>query len=156
MAECSHCGAPLPDGTSFCSECGAKIEPIQAPVPPEQEKPKPAQHTYQPIQQIPEDSKPLSTIAFIGLEILYVVPFVGFIVCIILCFAPKNKNIRSFSRSKLILAIVGIVLAIIGAIAVGTLFSEIFTKISSEVNSGVPGSIDVEGLVNSFFPGFIG
>lgn len=60
---CKNCGAPVPDGTGFCSNCGAKVEvaqqpaaqqPVQQPNPqqpiPQQPIP-PQQGQQQPFQQ---------------------------------------------------------------------------------------------------------
>lgn len=58
MSFCPNCGASLPDGTKFCTECGQKIAAAPAtPAPPAQpayEAPAPAQPTYAPpAQQTP-------------------------------------------------------------------------------------------------------
>lgn len=66
---CKNCGAPVPDGTGFCSNCGAKVEvaqqpaaqqPVQQPNPqqpiPQQPIP-PQQGQQQPFQQAQASTK---------------------------------------------------------------------------------------------------
>lgn len=41
MANCTNCGAPLKDGTKFCTECGTTV-PAAKPAPPRpQQQPRP-------------------------------------------------------------------------------------------------------------------
>ena len=53
---CKNCGAPVPDGTGFCSNCGAKIEvaqqPVQQPNPPQQGQ----QQPFQQAQAVPNQA----------------------------------------------------------------------------------------------------
>lgn len=55
--------------------------------------------------QSPEDyaqNAVVTTGAFFGLNLLFSLPAIGWIICLIMAFAPKNKNIKNFARSKLI------------------------------------------------------
>ena len=45
MSFCSHCGAQLPEGTKFCTECGQKLDSV--PQPPREE---PVQSYTPPVQ----------------------------------------------------------------------------------------------------------
>ena len=58
IMNCKNCGAPVPDGTGFCSNCGAKVEVAQQPAaqqPVQQPNPQqpipPQQGQQQPFQQ---------------------------------------------------------------------------------------------------------
>lgn len=49
-------------------------------------------------------------------------PFIGFIACIIMCFAPKRKSLKNYAKANLIWAIIGLIfgtLLIVGIIALG-------------------------------------
>lgn len=50
IMNCKNCGAPVPDGTGFCSNCGAKIEVAQQPA---QQQPAAQQPVQQPNPQQP-------------------------------------------------------------------------------------------------------
>ena len=122
---CKNCGQEVQENASFCANCGTKIE-IQQPVPVEPTKP-----------SVPFENKPLSPWAYLGYQILFSIPLVGFIMLIILSTkAAQNVNLRNFARSYwcalLICVILGLVLAIIGLIlsmalglSIGAIFSEL-------------------------------
>ena len=124
---CTECGKEIADGVAFCTECGTKApaDPISAttetvteakdtkvetPVvhtPPAQSYQ--AQQIY--TQPAPDPtSKVVGTGASFGLMLLFAIPIIGFIACIIMAFAPKNKNIKHFARAMLIWTVIAIVL----------------------------------------------
>ena len=82
-----------------------------------------AQPAYQqPVYQQPQQTyaaptapdptnKVVGTGTYFGLMLLFALPIIGFIACIIMCFAPKNKNIKHFARANLIWAIIGLIIA---------------------------------------------
>ena len=119
----------------FCTECGikapadpatattetvteAKDTKVETPVvhtPPAQSYQ--AQQTY--TQPAPDPtSKVVGTGAYFGLMLLFAIPIIGQIACLIMAFAPKNKNIKHFARAQLIWMIIGIIIAalVIGGI----------------------------------------
>ena len=107
MAElCTQCGKELTPGTAFCTECGAKAS---APIPPPQPAPQP--RPAPPAPPAAPTDKVVSTGSFFGLMLLYALPLVGWIICIVMAFAPKNRNIKNYTRAVLIWAIIGLVLA---------------------------------------------
>ena len=83
--------------------------PAPTPAPPAPVRTPPA----------PAENQTVSTGAYFGLMLLFALPVVGFISCIIFSFAPQNPNLKHFARANLIWAIIGLVL---GAILVGGLF----------------------------------
>ncbi len=70
IMNCKNCGAPVPDGTGFCSNCGAKVEvaqqpaaqqPVQQPnpqqpIPPQQGQQQPFQQPFQQAQAVPNQA----------------------------------------------------------------------------------------------------
>ena len=132
---CTECGKEIADGVAFCTECGtkapadpatattetvteAKDTKVEIPVvhtPPAQSYQ--AQQTY--TQPAPDPaSKVVGTGAYFGLMLLFAIPIIGQIACLIMAFVPKNKNIKHFARAMLIWTIIGIIIAalVIGGI----------------------------------------
>ncbi|MBQ4290814.1 MAG: zinc ribbon domain-containing protein [Clostridia bacterium] len=147
MATCPNCGYEISETASFCTNCGASIEhpapqstpkehtsetpvtPAPAPQQPTQsqpqaqaQQPKPQHPAAIPAAEIPssKETAVAGVGAFFGLMILFSLPIIGFICCIVFCFVPENKNIRHFAIGYLlysllctlitILIVVGIVM----------------------------------------------
>lgn len=138
---CTNCGAEIADDTLFCTNCGQKVsettEVEQKDTTTEikntntnfgQPQPNPIMTQNVPTAPNPPQApqgnvangnpgigypKPVSTGAFVGLEILYVIPFIGLIACIIIAASAKNDNIANHAKSKLILYLIGIVIGIV-------------------------------------------
>jgi heme/copper-type cytochrome/quinol oxidase subunit 2 len=54
----------------------------------------------------------IGTGGFICMMILFAIPVVGWLACIIMAFAAKNRNRRSFARATLVFLIIGAILAV--------------------------------------------
>ena len=83
--------------------------------------------------QSPEDyaqNAVVTTGAFFGLNLLFSLPAIGWIICLIMAFAPKNKNIKNFARSKLIWILIAIIL---GAIC-GIIFASVFKNMGVDID----------------------
>ena len=132
---CTECGKEIADGVSFCTECGTKApaDPVSATTETvtevkETKVETPAVHTpsaqnnyqaqqtytapqtaYAPPAPDPT-SKVVGTGAYFGLMLLFAIPIIGQIACLIMAFAPKNKNIKHFARAQLIWMVIAIVL----------------------------------------------
>ena len=128
---CTECGAKLKDGAAFCSECGTKVpagkQPGAAPETPPQTQAQPAaaeQQTYQPRQtytvpiSTPPAVQPVSTAYYFWMMLLFAIPVVGLIVCLVTAFSGEDASRKNFSRAVLIWILVAIVLSIIVAIAI--------------------------------------
>ena len=128
---CTECGAKLKDGAAFCSECGAKVpagkQPGAAPETPPQTQAQHAaaeQQTYQPRQtytvpvSTPPAVQPVSTAYYFWMMLLFAIPVVGLIVCLVTAFSGDDTSRKNFSRAVLIWILVAIVLSIIVAIAI--------------------------------------
>lgn len=51
---------------------------------------------------IPEEYRPISMWGYLGYELLFALPCVGFIMILVFAFGgAKNKNVRNFARSYL-------------------------------------------------------
>lgn len=118
LKNCTSCGKELPDGVDFCPECGSKVENTDG---------KTVLNSIPVIME--NDSKIVSTGAYFGLMLLFAIPFIGFIACLIISFTSKNKNIKHYARAVLIwtiiVAIITIILSIIGYLLLDSLMDYI-------------------------------
>ncbi len=160
---CTGCGKELADGVMFCTGCGtrapegtpaqaevvkeaapANAEVIKERVAVQEQKPQqqyvPPQQTqqqYQPQQPQqaiqPTEKHSASTAHFFWMMLVYSLPLIGWLICIIMAFAPKNESKKHFARAILIWGIVGIVISITGLIIAALLGGGI-SGILSEIN----------------------
>jgi hypothetical protein len=159
MAFCTECGANVPEGVNFCTECGKPItvavaaappvvqaEPVAPPVAPQPVAPPPVYTAPQPVYTAPPqyaapgiDSPVVGTGAFFGLLILFAIPIIGWLACIIMAFASKNRNIKHFARAELILLIIGVVLSVVTYFVFSWIIGaalEYFNEYMSEATGG--------------------
>lgn len=70
-------------------------------------------------ENIPEEYKPISMWGYFGYELLFSIPFIGFIILIIQAISARNINVRNFARSYFCFVIVMLIIcAVILAIAI--------------------------------------
>ena len=133
---CPKCGTPYRPGVLFCTECGARRTDTQQaneaksnPVNPSYTAaatnaprangvpsagvPYTPQQSYAAGEVAPRGGVygVVSTGAFFWLNVLFNLPGIGWLFCIILSFAPQNVNIKHFARSRLIVLVIALLLA---------------------------------------------
>ena len=117
---CTECGAPLKEGATFCSACGAKApaekKPEAAPETPA--APQPVYQTQQTYTPSAPAAQPVSTAYYFWMMLLFAVPVIGLIVCLVTAFSGEDASRKNFSRAVHIWILVAIVLSIIVAIAI--------------------------------------
>ena len=117
---CTECGAPLKEDATFCSACGAKApaekKPEAAPETPA--APQPVYQTQQTYTPSAPAAQPVSTAYYFWMMLLFAVPVIGLIVCLVTAFSGEDASRKNFSRAALIWILVAIVLSIIVAIAI--------------------------------------
>ena len=118
------------------------------PQPPQQAYPQPQQVYAQSVYQQPIYAQPAadpttkvaSTGTYFGLMLLFALPIIGFIACIIMAFAPKNKNIKHFARAMLIWTIIGLVIG--GLLVAGLMaLSNVLTDLMNQATGGELGDL---------------
>ena len=155
---CTGCGTKVPEGapaesTSQAEAVKEEIPPaaevIKEPVAvqaepqqqqlqqqyiPPQQQPPPQQTAYTPPMQALQQAEnhSASTAHFFWMMLVYALPLIGWIICIVMAFAPKNESKKHFARAILIWGIVGIVISIIGLIILSLLGGGI-AEILSEI-----------------------
>ena len=147
---CPSCGAANENGATFCANCGSKMMEdtvhVQIPTPPVPPVPPippvppvTPQPTYIPTpvppakQEIPEAYKPMSPWAYVGWRLLFMIPVVGFVLLIVMSFAPRNKNLKNFTRSYWCMVLLGLIIAaviVVIAIVAGVGINELMQYIS--------------------------
>lgn len=120
---CTECGAPLKEGATFCSACGAKApaekKPEAAPETPA--APQPAYQTQQTYTPSAPAAQPVSTAYYFWMMLLFAVPVIGLIVCLVTAFSGEDASRKNFSRAALIWIVVGAVLAVVAVVALALL-----------------------------------
>ena len=162
MATCNSCGAQVPENVKFCTTCGAACgAPVRAaPAPPAYQAP-PVQPAYRapayqaPVPSGPADIRPdensiyapIGTFGFVGYFILFAIPIIGQVLCIIWAFGKKGGNVnrRAFARATFIFLVVGLVFGIVGGVAAGA-------AIKNAANAS--GAAGLDGVLFSWAQGF--
>lgn len=98
--------APVQEPVTPVAPVQEPVQPVQ-PVQPTPVAPQPAE------PEIPWNYKPISAWGYVGYEILFCIPIVGFIFMLVYAFSNNNINRRNFARSYLIYLIIGLVLGVI-------------------------------------------
>lgn len=103
---CTRCGKEIKSDAIFCTECGAQdTAQTQGVIP------------VSPITDKKEDV--VSLWVYFGLLLLFSLPVIGWISCIVFSFAPKSKNIKNFARAVLIIMVISILITILLVSVVG-------------------------------------
>ena len=158
---CTGCGSELREGVAFCTECGAKAEQhvSQQPAAPQTVPQRVSQPTVQPapqytLQPAAEDpNKVVGTGAFFGMMLLFSIPVIGWIACVIMAFAPKNENIRHFARANLIWLIIALLIAGLISLAVSALV-DFVTPYIEQISAGDFGALGDLGEYAEIFEQF--
>lgn len=115
---CTNCGRENMENSTFCSECGMKLETANAVVQPQ---PPVYQQPAEPV--IPPEYRPISAWGYFGYQLLFSIPIAGLVLLIVFsCGTRRNKNLKNFARSHFCgLAIAAIIAAVmlIAAVAMG-------------------------------------
>lgn len=89
---CEKCGEKLRKGSEICYNCGNKKRSIEYLISEE---------------NLPEQYKPITMWGYLGYQIVFSIPVVGWIMIFVFAFSKdENINIRNFARSYIIFLII--------------------------------------------------
>lgn len=89
---CSSCGEEIKEGSAFCNKCGKNVNRDNS------------------ILSTLSSNKPTPVLHWVGLILLFCVPFLGILIYIGLAFGSKNANIKNYARAVLILCVIVFIL----------------------------------------------
>jgi len=143
---CQKCGGEIVNGEKFCRNCGAPAPeaPAQTPYAQPAQTPyaQPAQtqptYTPPPVYSAPvgqpsgysPEYKPIGAWGYIGYNILFSIPIVGFILLIVFAVSRDNINRRNYARSFLLVMLIVFVLVILFAILAAVLGVDIADSVN--------------------------
>ena len=134
-------------------------QPAPQPILQQEETPQPSKKKKK--KEKPEDTeesrKVVGVGAYLGISLLFGIPVIGFFACIIMSFAPKNKNVKNYSRAMLIWMIIGLLVSA-GLIALGIWIANEILEYLKELTEGPFAEIgnmlsqfeDIGELLNQF------
>ena len=125
---CKECGAEIPEGVSFCNACGASVQ--QQSVQPQQTVMAQPAVSPQPVQQAPLADGTVGTGYFFGMMLVYAIPIVGWIACILTALKGKHQTKKNFAKAMMIWLIIGLVLSLI----MGAVITWLGTLLVSYIN----------------------
>ena len=136
--KCPSCNLELGENAKFCPICGSTVtRPAPIEVEPEPAQPAVEQPVFQapvqPVFQAPvapqkPEQKLMGPWGYVGWQILFSIPLVGFILLIVFSFDNSNLNRRNFARSywcALLLAVILIILVVVLLLVLGVSLSEV-------------------------------
>lgn len=82
---CEKCGEKIRKGTNFCYNCGYQKHEINYLLNED---------------NLPEQYKPITMWGYLGYQIVFSIPIIGWILLLIYAFSKEeNINVRNFARS---------------------------------------------------------
>jgi hypothetical protein len=98
----------------------------------------------------------VSTGIFFWLSVLYSIPLIGLLSCIIFCFAPKNENIRNFSKAHILRVVIAFLLSVLSVIAIGWLVTNMADEFEYWLmENGDVFAMEIEDFVYNNFGEFV-
>ncbi len=170
---CASCSTPLLEGAHFCIKCGILItEENSVEKFPEDafdeefiydDEMLPDVELEDAIMEAEKEElsvgkfDPVSVGGFVGLTLLYSIPVVGLIVCIVMAFAAKKINTKNFARANVVLRLGSLLLTITAIItglvlgALGFMYLEGEFTTEETVESYYEYSVDLDEQFNNLF-----
>ena len=90
---------------------------------------------------------PVSTAAFFGYKVLYGIPVIGWILCLVFSFTQKNVNKRNFARATLIGLVISLVITCVIGFAAIKVAEIVIEKYMMEALGGSLGGLGDLGAV---------
>jgi len=120
---CKECGAEIPEGVSFCNACGASVQQAAS------------QSVQQPkAQPVPLMDGTVGTGYFFGMMLVYAIPIIGWIACILTALKGKQQTKKNFAKAMMIWLIIGLILSLITGVIItwlGTLLVDYINELAA-------------------------
>ncbi len=140
---CKNCGKEVKEGTKFCTDCGAPVQPEPQATYSRPNYQQPPQQQYQqqyaqPYQQYNQpyqanNSAPVTSVGkYVLWLILSTIPTAGFIIMIVFALDKTDKNRANFGKAMLITQVCGIAVGIITLIVLAVLGFSVSDEIAGE------------------------
>lgn len=142
---CRNCGKEVKEGTKFCTDCGAPVQPEPQATYNQPNYQQPPQQQYQQYDQSyqhynpynqpgqADNSAPVTSVGkYILWLILSTIPTAGFIIMIVFALDKTDKNRANFGKAMLITQICGIAVGIITLIVLAVLGFSVSDEIAGE------------------------
>lgn len=131
MSIMCKCGCENSDSALHCENCGEKLgvqqggynpyQPVQEVYPQnnygQNAYAQPQQPYYQPA--VNQGEQPLSIGAWVGLLLLFAIPFVNIIALIVVLCVTQNKTLRNYVIAQFIIVGISVALVILLVVAIG-------------------------------------
>ena len=128
---CPHCLAEVNDNSSFCPSCGRQLtsrtETSGQTQTYNNQYSRPQTYTQEP-PRLPSGYEPISSWGYVGYQILFAIPFIGFILLVVFALSDENINRRNFARSYFCVFILGVIICVIFGAAIYGYLSQIFNQ----------------------------
>ena len=92
---------------------------------------------YNNSSYIPNEYKPLSPWAYVGYNLLFSLPIIGFIMMIVFAFDSSNINRRNYARSFFCAMLIGLIIGIIAMVIMFAVLGLSFSALSSSTTSNI-------------------
>ncbi len=100
--KCTRCGFEMENNT-VCPGCGmVHTTPAATPVNPMYTTP-----------HIPAEYTPISAWGYVGWNLLFSIPCVGFIVLLVCALGSKNNNLKNYARSFFCVFLITLIISVI-------------------------------------------
>lgn len=140
---CKNCGKEVKEGTKFCTDCGAPVQPEPQATYSRPNYQQPPQQQYQqqyaqPYQQYnqPYQANNSAPVTSVGKYVLWIIlstiPTAGFIIMIVFALDKTDKNRANFGKAMLITQVCGIAVGIITLIVLAVLGFSVSDEIAGE------------------------
>ncbi len=140
---CKNCGKEVKEGTKFCTDCGAPVQPEPQATYNQPNYQQPPQQQYQqqyaqPYQQYnqPYQANNSAPVTSVGKYVLWIILSAmypaGFIILIVFALDKTDKNRSNFAKAMLITQVCATVMSIIVLIVLAVLGVSVSDEIAGE------------------------
>ena len=84
-------------------------------------------------------NQPISPLGYIGYQLLFGLPGIGFLICIIIAIAAQNKNVKNFAIAQIIIVVAVAIISVVVMLACGVSMAALTDAFQSAYESGAAG-----------------